>query len=286
MAAPDFLVLGHMTRDEHPDGSCSLGGAVTYASIAARNLGYRVGILTSAAADYPEPHLLHDLEIVRLPSPTTTTFRNIYEGRHRHQYVRDVASRITAADIPTAWRDAKIVLFGPLTNEVDADVVRVFSPHTLIAVSPQGWMRQWDETGRVKPRAWLEAAQVLPHTNALILSEEDLGGHHERLESYLALAPLVALTRGPEGVIIYRKNEPPLEVPAFPTHAVDPTGAGDSFAAGFLIRLYETNDPLEAARFGNATASLAIASKGASTMPSRAEVEQLLATYAAGGEKA
>lgn len=277
MAAPDFLVIGHMTRDEHPDGSFTLGGAVTFASIAARNLGYRVGILTSAAADFPEPELLHDIEIVRLPSATTTTFQNIYTDHKRQQYVRDVAAHIHASDIPAEWQSAKIVLLGPLTNEVDADVAQAFSPETLVAASPQGWMRQWDETGRVKPRPWTQAHEILPHTDALILSEEDLGGYHERLTSYVELAPLVALTRGAHGVTIYRRQERPLEVPAFPTRAVDPTGAGDSFAAGFMIRLHETNDPLQAARFGNATASLAIASRGAATMPTRAEVEALLA---------
>ncbi len=272
----DFLVLGHLTRDEQPDGSFTLGGAVTFAAIAARNLGYRVDILTCAAENFPEPELLHDIEIVRIPSPTTTTFRNVYTQGKRRQFVRDVALPITAAHLPAEWRQVKIALLGPLAGELDAEMARAFSDETLVAVSPQGWMRQWDETGRVKPRAWIEAAEILPHVDVLILSEEDLGGYTERLSPYIALAPLVALTRGPEGVTIYRKRERPLDVPAFPTRVVDPTGAGDSFAAGFLIRLYETNDVLQAARFANATASLAIESFGAAMMPTRAQVEERL----------
>ncbi len=63
-----------------------------------------------------------------------------------------------------------------------------------------------------------------------------------------------------------------------PTRVVDLTGAGDSFAAGFLIHYSETGDLLKAARFGNATASLAIESEGAETMPTRAEVEARVAT--------
>lgn len=274
---PDFVVIGHLTRDEHADASPTLGGAVTFASIAARNLDYRVGILTSAADDFPEPELLHDIEIVRIPSATTTTFRNEYAAGKRQQHVHHVARSISAAALPREWRSAKIALLGPVADEVDADVARAFSNETLVAVSPQGWMRQWDEAGRVKPRAWTQAADILPHADVLILSEEDLGMYTERLSSYIQLAPLVALTRGAEGVTLYRKRERPLDVPAFPIDVVDLTGAGDSFAAGFLIRLYETNDPLQAARFGNATAGLAIASFGAETMPTRAEVQELLA---------
>lgn len=276
MSAPDFVVIGHLTRDAQPDGTHTLGGAATFASIAARNLGYRVGILTSAADNFPEPELLHDIEILRVPSPTTTTFRNEYVDQKRRQHVHDIAQSLTAQDVPMEWRHAKIALLGPVANEVEAEVVRAFSDETLIAISPQGWMRQWDETGRVKPRAWSQAPDILPHADVLILSEEDLGNFNERLSSYIQLAPLVALTRGAHGVIIYRKHERPLQVPAFATQAVDPTGAGDSFAAGFLIRLHETNDPLQAARFGNATASLAIASYGAENMPTRAQVEERL----------
>lgn len=276
MSAPDFVVIGHLTRDAQPDGAHSLGGAVTFASIAARNLGYRVGILTSAADNFPEPELLRDIEIVRVPSHTTTTFRNEYVDQKRQQHVHDVAQSLTAQAVPAAWRHAKIALLGPVANEVEADVVRAFSNETLVAISPQGWMRQWDESGRVKPRAWTEAPDILPHANVLILSEEDLGKYKERLSSYVALAPMVALTQGHHGCTIYRQRERPLHVPAFPANAIDPTGAGDSFAAGFLIRLYETKDPLQAARFGNATASLAIESIGAATMPTRAQVEARL----------
>jgi sugar/nucleoside kinase (ribokinase family) len=273
---PDFAVIGHLTRDEHADGSFTLGGAVTFAAIAARELGYRTAILTSSAKGYPEPHLLHDIEIVRLPSPTTTTFRNVYHGNRRQQHVRDIAEPIRSEQIPVEWRMAKIVLLGPLVGELEPEIVHAFSPETIIAVSPQGWMRQWDAAGQVTPRVWQEAADILPHIDALILSDEDLGPYGDRLPLYVQLAPFVILTLGVNGCIIYQKSQAPIEVPAFPTHVVDLTGAGDSFAAGFLIRYHETHDLLAAARFGNATASLAIESPGAETMPSRAQVEARL----------
>jgi 1D-myo-inositol 3-kinase len=277
--SPDFIIIGHLTSDEHADGTHTLGGAVTFAGIAARELGYRVGILTSAAENFPEPNLLHDIEIVRIPSPTTTTFRNIYHGNARTQYVRDVASPIRASDVPEEWRNAKIVLLGPLAGEIGVDMMNVFSPQTTVAVSPQGWMRQWDETGRVKPRAWTEAPEILPRASVLILSDEDLGPYNERLSSYVQLAPVIIMTRGVVGCTIFQRNKLPVDVPAFPTKVVDLTGAGDSFAAGFLIRFNETGDLLQSARFGNATASLAIESEGAETMPTRAEVEARIAMY-------
>lgn len=275
---PDFVVVGHLTRDEQPDGSYTLGGAATFAAIAARQLGLRAAILTSAAENFPEPALLRDIEIVRLTSPTTTTFRNIYHQGTRRQHVHDVAGEIRAEHLPDDWRAAKIALLGPLVRELDVDFVHAFSEHTLIGVSPQGWMRQWDETGRVSPREWFEAADILPHAAVLVLSEEDLGPFASHLDSYIELAPLVILTEGYKGCTVYRKDTPPLYVPAFPSDVLDPTGAGDTFATGFLIRYYETQDILQSARFANATASLAIESIGAENMPTRAQVEERLAS--------
>lgn len=272
------MAIGHLTRDEHAEGVFTLGGAVTFASIAARNLGYRAGILTSAADDFPEPQLLRDIQIVRVPSQTTTTFRNLYQGGHRTQFVRDIAAPLHARDVPEAWRGAKIVLLGPLAGEIDRTMLDAFSKQTMLAVSPQGWMRKWDDTGRVRARAWQEAQDILPRTDVLILSEEDLGGFSERLSSYTALAPMVVLTRGEHGCTIYRKRERPIDVSAFSTDLIDPTGAGDTFATAFLIRYHETNDLVQAARFANAAASLAIGSMGAENMPTRAQVEARLNT--------
>ena len=49
---------------------------------------------------------------------------------------------------------------------------------------------------------------------------------------------------------------------AFPSEEVDATGAGDTFATGFLVRYRETGDVGEAARFGAAAASLSVEGVG------------------------
>jgi sugar/nucleoside kinase (ribokinase family) len=66
---------------------------------------------------------------------------------------------------------------------------------------------------------------------------------------------------------------------SFPEQEVDPTGAGDTFATGFLIRLHETGDAGEAARFGAAAASLSVGGIGVAATPSRAEVEERMRRF-------
>jgi sugar/nucleoside kinase (ribokinase family) len=61
-------------------------------------------------------------------------------------------------------------------------------------------------------------------------------------------------------------------VPALPRAEVDPTGAGDVFAAAFLVRYHETGDALEAAAFAACAASCVVEGIGASTLGDRAEV--------------
>ena len=277
---PDFVVIGHVTRDETPQGVV-LGGTVTYTAITARNLGYRAAVLTRAADNIPTPERLEGIQLVRRPSPTTTTFRNIYRGGHRQQYVRDVADPIVVGDLPTEWRAARIALLAPVAGEVASELAHVFAPPTsdrasLIGVTPQGWMRQWDETGRVSPRSWSQAQDILPHVRVLVLSEEDLGEHVGLLELYRALTPIVVLTRGAKGCTVYERGREPFDSPAFKATEVDPTGLGDVFTAAFLIRLFETNELADAARFANCTASFALEAEGTAGIPTREMVESRL----------
>ena len=62
------------------------------------------------------------------------------------------------------------------------------------------------------------------------------------------------------------------EVPSLPRPEVDPTGAGDVFAAAFLVRYQETGDPLEAAAFAACAASCVVEGVGATTLGDRDEV--------------
>jgi len=52
-------------------------------------------------------------------------------------------------------------------------------------------------------------------------------------------------------------------VPAYPSRMADPTGAGDAFCGGFLAGYQKTFDPLQAALYGNVSASLKVEGSGA-----------------------
>ena len=63
-------------------------------------------------------------------------------------------------------------------------------------------------------------------------------------------------------------------VPGFKVEAVDTVGAGDTFIGGFVAKLVEGADQMEAVRFGCAAAAIAVTRRGAqASIPSREEVE-------------
>jgi sugar/nucleoside kinase (ribokinase family) len=57
---------------------------------------------------------------------------------------------------------------------------------------------------------------------------------------------------------------------------VDPTGAGDVFAAAFFVRLLNTRDPWEAARFANRMAAISVTRPGVAGVPSMEEVQNCM----------
>lgn len=277
----DFLVIGHVVQDVVPDGY-TVGGTTTYSSITARNLGRKPGIVTRLAPDFVWPEVLHDVAVHRIPSAHTTTFHNIYRDGHRQQFLLSIADALEPDDIPAAWRAAPIVHLGPLARELDARFARLF-PGALVGVTPQGWLRQWDDpsTGsgrRVRMCVWEEAPEILPYVDVLVLSEEDLNGNTALIHEYACLTRIAIMTQGARGCTVFTCGEE-RQIPGFPAHEVDPTGAGDVFAAAFLIRLQEIGDPFEAARFANATASFCVEGPGVTTIPTRVQVEERILKF-------
>jgi len=283
MGAPDFLVIGHLAKDKATEG-WRLGGTAAYASLTASKLGLRTAVLTSAASDLDPSLLLPDIDVRLLPASETTVFENVYGPKGRLQYVWARAGNIAASDVPREFLAAKVVLLGPLVGEVEEEVARCF-PRSLLAISPQGWLRTILPGGRVEqisPRRW-RPRLLLKRSRALFVSEEDLPPTEveETLAHWAAQVPLLAFTRGTRGARLW-SDGCWRQVPAIPAQELDPTGAGDVFAAAFLSRYVETDDAWQAALFAAAAASVSLEAPGTAAIPSRQQVEERLRAYEAG----
>ncbi len=275
MATPSFLAIGHVTKDLG-DGDWGVGGGVTYAALAARRLGYEAAVLTRAGSDLAAAlgTALAGVEVLCLPSAATTTFRNAYRAGRRVQHLVALGEPIRAADVPPLWRAAPLVLLAPVAGELEAGLWQLF-PRSLLGLSAQGWLRRRAADGRVFPAPWPGAAAALARADVTVFSEEDVGEDWQVVRAYAAQTRLLALTQGPRGATLFVDGVAQ-HVPAFPVREVDPTGAGDVFAAALLIAYYETHDPLAAARFANCAASFVVTQTGTAGIPTRAQVIERL----------
>jgi sugar/nucleoside kinase (ribokinase family) len=282
---PDFLTIGHITRDVRPNGDFALGGTVTFAALTAHRLGLAAAIVTCARPEWLEfiPTHLPEIGLAGHTSPETTTFVNTYHEGFRTQFLQARAGELTSEDIPASWLDASIILFGPLDQEFTPALIRHIArrPGSIVAATPQGWLRRWDDTGRVCPSPWIAANEVLPLLDVLILSHDDLlpfaGGNRADADAILAQwstqIPLLVATDGRHGATLFQRGHRET-FPAYPAIEVDPTGAGDVFATAFLVHLHHHNDPRQAVDFANCVASLSIEQEGIAGIPTPEQVQQ------------
>ena len=268
----DYLVIGHVAHDLTPAGS-RLGGTVSYATLTARALGLRVGVLTASGPE-TSLELLKEIPVISIESPQSTTFENIYTEHGRVQFLRAQASRIDFNSVPEAWRRTPIIHLAPLANEMDSSLPKGFSP-TLLGITPQGWMRQWNAEGRVSPSAWSNAEDALRQANAVVMSREDVGGDDELIEHMAHQTRLLVVTEGAAGSVLHWHGDR-RRFRALQVQEVDATGAGDIFAAAFFVRLYTTHDPWEAARFATLLASYTVTRVGLDGIPTPEEIRECL----------
>lgn len=145
-------------------------------------------------------------------------------------------------------------------------------PASWVGVTPQGWMRAWDENGSVFAQAWENSEQVLGQVGGVVMSLEDINRDLELVEWMAHHARLLCLTEGELGAVLHwhgdrRRFRPPS------VEEVDATGAGDIFAAAFFTRLYSTRDPWEAARFATHLAAYSVTRSGLLGIPTHEEIE-------------
>ena len=268
---PEFLAVGHVTHDHVEAGRIQLGGAALYSSLTARRLGKQAAILTSFGEDFMGLETIEGIAAKVVPSLWTSSFRNVYDGGGRVQFVYKEAASLVPGDLPRNWTMARVAYLCPVLHEFQLDMGEAFAG-TLIGVAPQGWMRTWDNTGRVRAHGWEGFQCLLDRSQMLIVSEEDIANERGVVEVFQRHAPIVIVTRAGQGAMVFAGKQT-LTLGAYAAAERDPTGAGDCFGAAFLVRYEETGSIEEAARFASCVGACVVEQDGIAGIPSRETVE-------------
>ena len=280
MSAPDFVAIGHVTLDRIGE-STRPGGAALFAAVTAHRLGLSVGLLTSHADDFPLDLIPPKIEVVSIPAADTSRFEHREDAGGRVSHVRAVADPLTMAHVPDDWRGAALTLLAPVLDEVDPMIATLFT-EGAVGAAAQGWLRRAAPDGLVVPRTWRSPDRLLQSVQALFLSREDIRGQEDEVVEWFQRMPVGVLTADRDGALLFVNGER-YEIHPRAAREVDPTGAGDVFAATFLIQYQRAGDPWQAAVAAACAGSLAVEAEGWSAVPDRVTLDAALADYGRNG---
>ncbi|MEP6905798.1 MAG: PfkB family carbohydrate kinase, partial [Gemmatimonadales bacterium] len=267
------LVVGSVALDsvETPFGKADdvLGGSANYFSAAA-SLLTPVQLVGVVGTDYPmeklEPLAARGVDLAGLEHAEGQSFR--WRGRYRHDLNSaetlethlGVFSRFSPK-IPEQFRDAPFVFLGNIDPRLQLDVLNQVTQPKLIACDT---MNFWIQSRRP------ELIDLLGKVDLVTLNDGEARQLSEKVN--LVQAANWIMAHGPRHVIIKKGEHGALMfshghvffAPAYPLETVfDPTGAGDSFAGGFIGYLARSGDLSEAnmrraVMYGSALGSFAV----------------------------
>lgn len=275
---PDVVVLGNLLVDDlvFADGQTRLGqagGAVLYAALAAHVWGARVGCVSVAGNDYPQA-MLDRLEasgvdlagVSRWDRPGVRAWL-LYEDGARQLIHRlgcpshDEVSP-SPAQIPGEWRSARAMHLAPMPFAVQrALLASLADSGAFVSVDPH---RPVTEETLPEWRSVLAQADAFfPGEDELLISEATTNPRAVLPRLVSGRLRFVALTRGAKGGLLYDARDGRFHTwSARSERFVDPTGAGDAFAIGFVVAHLEGLPVERCLRRAHVTASLAVESWG------------------------
>lgn len=238
------LVVGSVALDtiETPFGSASevLGGSASYFSLAA-SLFTDVKVVAVVGEDFPEEHLRllrsKRVDLKGLQEAPGKTFR--WHGRYGYdlgepETLGTYLNVFESFDpvIPEDYRDAEYVFLANIDPELQLSVLKQAKKPKLVALDT---MNYWIQN---KPQ---QLKQVLKHVNVFVVNDAEtraLGGQPKILRAARAVLDMgpdvLIVKRGEYGALMF-SGDGIFWAPSYPLEEIiDPTGAGDTFAGGFM----------------------------------------------------
>lgn len=264
--------------------SLGYGGDSSNYAVAVSRLGGRSGYLTRVGADH-FGSLLQDLwhqegvdatpVIVDSPRPTGLYFivRTGAAPEFVYRRAGSAASHLAPDDLPQGWiEQARILHVTGITQAISdsacdtvfAAIDRARGANTTVTYDPNIRPRLWSlQKARAIARYTIPLCDVaLPNLD----EGRMLTGYEDPRAITQALldlgVPLVVLKMGSAGAVVASADEY-ISIPALSVRAKDPTGAGDTFDAGFAVATLEGRSPADAALFGAVAAAQVVKSLGA-----------------------
>ncbi|MEI6639049.1 MAG: sugar kinase [Chlorobium sp.] len=270
-----LLIIGSLAFDdiETPFGNSlnTLGGSSTYIALSASYFTDKIQIVGVVGSDFEKPHfdLLHSRHI------DTRGVQQIEDGktfRWAGRYHYDMNTRDTLdtqlnvfADfdpvVPAEYRNAEFVCLGNIDPVLQLKVLgQISKPKLVILDTMNFWIESKQE----------ELKKTLQHVDVFILNDSEarlLSGDPNLVKSARIIREMgpktLIIKKGEHGALLFTDNGI-FAAPAFPLESIfDPTGAGDTFAGGFLGHLSrcETITDVEMRRavlYGSAMASFCV----------------------------
>lgn len=284
-----LVIVGTIAFDaiETPFGKTDkiLGGAATYIGLAAAHFNTQIAAVSVVGGDFPQKNLdllTHkniNIEGVEIVKEGKTFF---WSGKyHNDMNTRDtlVTELNTLADfdpvVPENYRNAEVVMLGNLHPLVQSRVLDQMStkPKLTILDTMDFWM----------DGALEDLLQVIKRTDVITINDSEarqLTGEYSLVvaaRKIHAMGPTyVVIKKGEHGALLFH-NDQVFSAPALPLEEVfDPTGAGDTFAGGFVGYLSQTNDysfdnMKKAVIYGSALASFCVEKFGTNRMQGLSE---------------
>ena len=252
----DLAVLGHVSIDHirFPGREEILypGGAAAAVATSAALAGARVGLVTKVGEDFPREWLeklasLLDIRGVQILPGRTIHIYMIYheDGTVDAPVEMGVAQNMGETPIPEEYLEAEIFHIAPIPPEEQLKALeRLEGKRISLDFNPTYMEDYTKRTGLM--REIVSRVEVLFPNEREALTITKTKNVKEAAETLHGWgAKLVVITRGERGVLVYDGEFREFSaLPISPKEIVDPTGAGDAFAGGFLA-MYSRGAALE-----------------------------------------